>query len=246
MSDNASIIADKFRNGILDINVQELFMSALIKGLMVNLNNDIKVRGNGVPHIILHTGDDRMWIEAKGYDASIEPLNVSNEDWVYSVIPKCIVTPAGIDLDISQLTSPYSLGSTQYTNNSDDYNGIYMLSGEFRRIPIKLTVELKYYTDSYTDMLELIQYIIANLSFIRTYNIVYMGQKIKCSYKIPESFGEEHTMELDGAMSENREHSLSLSLEVESNIPIFNNKTIMPSRIITNTQANIIPKNEID
>lgn len=246
MGDNANIIADKFRNGILDINVQELFMSALIKGLMINLNNDIKVRGKGVPHIILHTGDDRMWIEAKGYDASIEPINVSNEDWVYSVTPKCIVTPAGIDLDVNQLTSPYSLGSTQYTNNIDEYGGIYMLSGEFRRIPIKLSVELKYYTDSYTDMLELIQYIIANLSFIRTYNIVYMGQKIKCSYKIPESFSDEHTMELDGAMTENREHSLSLSLEVESNIPIFNNKTIMPSNIITNTQTNITPTYEID
>ena len=116
-----------------------------------------------------------------------------------------------------------------------------MLTGEFRRIPVKIGVDLKYYTDSYTDMLELIQYIIANLSFIRTYDIVYLGQKIKCSYKIPESFGEEHTMELDGALSDNREHSLSLSVEIETSLPIFNNRTIMPSKIITKTVANIHP-----
>jgi hypothetical protein len=96
-------------------------------------------------------------------------------------------------------------------------------------MPIKISVDLKYYTDSYTDMLELIQYVISNLVFIRTFNIVYMGQKIKCSYKIPENFGEEHTMEIDGALSEDRDHKLTLSLEIESNIPVFNNKTVMSS-----------------
>jgi hypothetical protein len=171
-----------------------------------------------------------MWIETKGYDASIEPLNISNEEAVYSIIPKCIVTPSAINLDSGQLTSPYSLGSLQYT--TDD--GIYTLSGEFRRMPIKLSVDLKYYTDSYTDMLELIQYIISNIAFIRTYDIMYMGQKIKCSYKIPDSFGDEHSMELDGAMSDNRAHSLSLSIELETNMPVFNNKTIMENKVITN------------
>jgi hypothetical protein len=234
MIDISKIIND-IRNGIVDINVQENFMSILIKGLLYNLNGCIKVRNNPVPHFILHTGDDHMWLETKGYDASIEPLNISNEDAVYSIIPKCIVTPSGINLDSGQLTSPYSLGSLQYT----DTDRIYTLSGEFRRVPIKLSVDLKYYTDSYTDMLELIQYIISNMAFIRTYDIMYMGQKIKCSYKIPDSFGEEHSMELDGAMSDNRLHSLSLSIELETNMPVFNNKTIMENNVITKTAANI-------
>jgi hypothetical protein len=107
-------------------------------------------------------------------------------------------------------------------------------------MPIKLAVELKYYTDSYTDMLELIQNIIANLSFIRTYDIVYLGQRIKCSYKIPENFGEEHTMEIDGALSDTKNHNLSISLEIETSLPIFNNKTIMPSIIISNPILNTL------
>lgn len=233
--DNAAIVADKIRKGSLDINVQELFFSTLIKGLLYNLNKEIKVRGNIVPHFILHTGDDRMWLETKGYNASIEPLQISNENAVYSIIPKCLVTPGSIDLDGGQLTSPYSIGSLVYSNDE----GTYTFSGEFRRIPLKLSVDLKYYTDSFTDMLELIQYVISNLSFVRTYDIVYMGQKIKCSYKIPESFSDEHTMDLDGAVSDNREHNLSLSVEVETNMPIFNNRTIMPAKIITKPIANI-------
>ena len=232
-NDKIKRVVDNIRYGVLDVNIQELFLSTLIKGLLFNLNKDIKIRGINIPHMILHTGDDRMWVEAKGYDASIEPLTISNETNVYSMIPRCIVNPANIDMEVGQLTSPYSIGSLQYTVNDGDDAGVYMLSGEFRRVPLKLSVELKYQTESYTDMLELIQYIITQLLFIRTFDIVYMGQKIKCSYKIPENFSEEHTMEIDGATSDNRLHSLNLSIEVETNMPVFNNKTIVPTTIIT-------------
>lgn len=235
--DDIKTLVNSIRNGDLDINVQDLFLSKMIKGLLYNLNNEIKIRNINVPHYIMNTGDDRMFIEARGYDNLIEPLNISNEkNTIYSIIPKCIVNPSGIDLDISQLTSPYSIGGVQYENE----NGIYMLKGEFRRIPVKLSVELKYYTDSYTDMLELIQYIISNFAFIRTYDIMYMGQKIKCSYKIPEAFSDEHTMDLDGSFSDNRNHVLSLSIEVEGSMPVYNNRTIMDAaNIIVTPVSNI-------
>lgn len=220
---NVSDIVQKIRTGVLDVNVQELFFSKLIKGLIYNLNNDIKIRGEYVPHIIMHTGDDKMWMESKGYDNSIEPMTISNENYVYQIVPRCNLTPSNIDLDSAQLSNPYTIGTLQYEDN----DGVYTLYGEFRRMPIKMTVELKYSVESYTDMLELMQYIISNLSFIRTYDIMYLGQKIKCSYKIPESFSDEHSIEIDGAITDDRDHKLNLSLEIESNIPVFNNKTIM-------------------
>lgn len=216
------IIKD-IRTNKININSQELFFPLIIKGLISSLNSLIYIRKSPVPHYILHTGDDRLFLEAKGYNASIEPEKISNEEYIYSVIPRCIIEPGSLDLDTAQLTSPYSIGSCQLEYNDQ----ILALKGEFRRIPIKLSVELKYFTDSYTDMLELIQYITSNLAFLRTYNIMYLGQKIMCSYKIPDSFGEEHTMEIDGALTDNRTHTLSLSLEVETNIPVFENRTIM-------------------
>lgn len=239
MNNATDKIVNDIRTGNLDINVQDLFLSIVIKGLLYDLNKCIYIRKESVPHFILHTGDDRMYLETKGYDASIEPLNISNENYVYNTIPRCIVNPSGVDLDTAQLTSPYSNGSIQYTVRDGEDAGIYLLRGEFRRVPIKLSVDLKYYTDNFTDMLELIQYVISNLSFIRTFDVMYMGQKIKCSYKIPESFGEEHTMDIDGAMGDTRTHSLNLSVELESNFPVFNNRTITGPSIITKTQANI-------
>ena len=241
-------VVNDIRNGDLDINVQDLFYPKLLKGLLINLRDNIFIRGNSVPHYILHMGDDRLFLEEKGYDFSIEPQIISNERGIYDIVPKCLVSPSNIDLDSSQLTSPYSIGAMQLEIKDGEDAGIYALRGEFRRIPVKMSVELTYYLDSYTDMMELVQYITANLAFIRTYDIVYMGQIIKCSYKIPDSFSDEHSMELDGTMQDSREHKLTMSLEIESCMPIFNNRTIVSAtKIITNTktQANIITKDEI-
>ena len=96
------------------------------------------------------------------------------------------------------------------------------------------------------DMLELIQYVISNLAFIRTFDVMYMGQKIKCSYKIPDSFSDEHTMDIDGALTDAREHSLNLSIEVETNMPVFNNRTIMRADKLSVPKVNMTATYEIE
>ena len=236
--DNNQLI-EEIRLGKIDINNQELFFSILIKGLMVKLNEEISIRGIKVPHLICHTGSEALYLEKKGYNQSIEPYNVSNEDYIYSTIPKCIVTPGGIDLIPDQLTNPYSVGRLQYENEEM----IYTLSGEFRRFPIKLNIDLKYYTDTYRDMLELVQQILTKLAFIKTFNITYLGQMIQCSYKIPESLHEEHLTDLDGTTQDDKSHTLSISLEVETNIPVFSLPTITSlDHLIRHTRHNIISK----
>lgn len=233
---DSKTLALKIRKGEIDCNNHDLFFSILIKGLMNKLDDDISIRDIKVPHMILHTGDEQMYLNVKGQDNSIEPYEVSNEDYVYNAIPRCIVTPSNVDLVPDQVTNPYSRGILQY--ESDD--SIYTLSAEFRRMPVKLTTELKYYVGSFTDLLELIQQIISKLSFIRTYNITYMGQVIKCSYRIPDSLSGEHLTDIDESTQDNRCRILTLSLEVESNFPVFSNKTIISTdQIIRKINNNI-------
>ena len=148
MSDLNTIV-EKIREGEIDINNQELFFSTLIKGLMLKLNQDISIRNIPVPHIIVHTGSDALYLEQKGYDNSIEPLSISNENYIYNISPRCVVNPGGIDLVLDQLTHPYTLGQLQYDSGDNLYN----LTSEFRRLPLKLSVELKYFVDSYRDLL---------------------------------------------------------------------------------------------
>jgi len=229
-------IIEDIRKGKIDINNQELFFSTLIKGLMLRLDDDISIRNIPVPHLIISTGDDIMYLERKGQNNSIEPLQISNEDYIYNIIPRCIIKPAGINLLSDQLTNPYILGQFQYENEENILN----LVAEFRRIPVKLDIELKYLTDSYRDLLELTQQIITKLSFIRTFYITYMGQTIQCSYRIPDSFNGEYMAELDGTTTDSRSKTLSISIEVETNFPVISQKTVMsPDKFIKNSNHTI-------
>jgi hypothetical protein len=82
---------------------------------------------------------------------------------------------------------------------------------------------------------------------MRTFNITNMGQMIICSYKIPESFSGEYITEISGDTSDSKNKTLSLNLEVETNLPVIAEKTVMSAdKYIVNTQLNIRSNNEIN
>lgn len=218
-------IVEKIRKGEIDINNQELFLSTVLKGLLIELNKDITIRNIPIPHFIVHTGSAAFYLEKKGHDFSLEPYEITNENYTYTTIPNCTVKPGGVNLDLNQLTNPYALGQLQY----EDDEGLYNLTGEFRRMTIKISVDLTYKTDSFRDSMELIQQILTKLAFIRTYNITYLGQMIQCSYKIPESLESEHLAEITGNTQDNNTRNTSISLEIETNLPVYSKETIMSS-----------------
>lgn len=220
---NKKDFINKIRRGEIDINNQSLFFPIIIKGLLLKLNEQLNIRGIKVPHYIIHTGDDTMYLNVKGQDASLEPLEITNEDYVYSSVPRCLVTTEGLNIETDQLTCPYTRGIMQY--ESDD--SIYTLSGEFRRVPLKLTVSCKYYVDSWGDLMTLVQQIISKLAFIQTYNVSYLGQSITCSYTIPVSVNNEYTTELDGTTQDNKLRTTELSIEVETNFPVWEPRTMI-------------------
>ena len=216
-------IVESIRKGEIDINNQSLFFPIITKGLLLKLKEQLCIRNIKIPHFILHTGDDTMYLSVKGQDASVEPLEISNEDYVYNSVPRCIVTLEGLNIETDQLTSPYIHGQLQY--ESDDE--LYTFVGEFRRVPLKLSVGCKYYVDSWRDAMELSQQIISKLAFIQTYTVSYLGQAIRCSYAIPTDLKDEYTMELDGTTQDNKLRTLEMSLEVETNFPYWEPRTII-------------------
>lgn len=229
-------LTNKIRRGEIDINNQSLFFSILIKGLLQQLKKDLKIRNIGIPHFILNTGDDTMYLEVKGQNQSIEPVQVSNEDYVYNIKPRCIVEPRGVNLIPDQLTSPYSKGVFQLEYE----NELTSFTAEFRRYPLTMSFELNYYLESYTDSLELLQQIITKLSFIRTFSIVYMGQHITCSYTVPESMDTEYNIQIEGTTGDSKDRKINLSLVVETNIPVYDTKTVIQNdHFIQNIQYNV-------
>lgn len=211
----------KIVKGEIDINNKELFMGVLFKALLNNLNSQMKLRDKTINHFIINTGDDIMWLENKGQDNSKEPYQVSNEDYVYNTIPRCIVNMGSIEVLEEQVTNPYTRGNFEI-----DYDDILRgFSAEFRRVPIKMTVDLKYYLDTFSDVLFVTQKIISEMLFIRTFKFEYLGQTIEASYKVPTSYSNDKNITFDGGTTEQKLRTIETSIDVETNIPVFDERT---------------------
>lgn len=216
-------VIENIRNGEIDLNGQSSFFGALIKGFIWNLNQQIKLRDKSIPHFIVNTGDETIYTEIKGNNETANPLNIENENYIYTKIPRCAISPKGITFVGDQCTNPYSAGVCQY----EDDDNLITLTGEFRRISMTMAFELEYLLDSFTDYLTICQQIASKMAFVRTFNIVYMGQKIPCSYKIPDSFDGEYNIDFDFASTDDKRKKISLSIEVETVFPVFDPGTMM-------------------
>lgn len=235
-------IVAKLRKEELDCNDSQLFFSNLIKGLMKDLNSIIRIRNIPVPHVIINTGDDTMWLLEKDYDHSKEPFENTNEQYIYGIVPRCVVSLGSLDMVPDQLTNPYSRGQFQYEYE----DRLYTLTAEFRRMPIKVQITLKYIFDTFRDVLEMMQHVCCKLAFVRTFKFVYMGQTISCTYKIPEAVDDQHMTEISGDTTESRDRTVELTLEIESNLPVYSSPTITEDiRIAHPVQKLTADKHEI-
>ena len=223
----------------LDINNVEHFLSALYKGFLWDINKNLSIRGEKIPHIVVNTGDDTMYLNVKGQDHSKEPIEVTNEDYVYTMIPRAAVQFNGVSMQTDQLTAPYTRG--QFTLQTEE--AAYGLTAEFRRMPIKNTVSVKYILDNFEDLLECTQQLITNLAFIKDFTITYMGQTINCTYKVPDTVDREVMLEFDGVTTDAKTRTIELEYEIETNIPIFDSRTVIfNGELIANPTANPILK----
>lgn len=234
-------IQNKIIRGEIDVNNQELFMSTLVKALIHNLKSQVFLRGKSVEHFILNTGDDIMYLEHKGQDINKDPLGVPNEDYIYTTIPRCIVDLSTIEVLEDQITNPYTRGNFEI--EVDDV--LHGFNAEYRRVPLKISVSLKYYMDSFTDLLSITQHIISKMLFIRTFKFDYLGQTIQASYKVPTSYQGEKNITFDGGTTESKLRTISLDLDVESNFPVFNERTVIEnSNFIKNIETNMFNFND--
>ena len=218
-------IVNKIRKGEIDINSQSSFFSTLVKAFLWHLNSKIKIHSKNVPHYIINTGDETIYTDIKGEDETASATEIENENYIYTKIPRCAVTPKGISMQGDQCTNPYANGVCQY----EDEDNLLTLTGEFRRISVTMSFDLEYLLDSYTDYLMLCQQLVSNLAFIRTFDITYLGQKIPCSYQLPDSVDGEYNTDFELDSTDDKRKKVSLSLEVETVFPVFDNATIMLS-----------------
>ena len=227
-------IQEMIMKGDIDPNTEENFFGSCIKAALLWMNGHITLAGRRVPHYIMNTGDEILYRELMNY-AYTKGGAITDEDFVYSAVPRCIVTPGSITSQPDQLTQPYVRGVFEISR----LGTVYEMSAETRRMPIQITLSLKYIVDSFTDSLMLTQSLMSQVLYIRTFKFAYMGETICCSLKFPESLGDERPQSLEFG-DEGRFKTLSFDLELDANIPICGGRTgVSTDRIITKVDNNI-------
>lgn len=222
-------IIKQINQGVIDLNEKQSFFSTVIKGFMFKLNNTLKLRDKYIPHMILNTGDDIMYLEVKGYDYE-EP--VSNEDYIYNIIPRCVVQVSDINIQTDQLSS-YSRG--EFTiEHCDDLFGVI---ADFRRIPLKINMNLKYYFDSFTDAINVAQQVLSKCAFVNNFEVSYLGQMIISSFELPEGETIEKMIEFDGLTMDSKNKTMAFDLEILTNYPVILNGTVVKSNSFIKEQT---------
>jgi hypothetical protein len=221
-------IIKQINQGVIDLNEKQSFFSTVIKGFMFKMNNTLKLRDKYIPHIILNTGDDIMYLEVKGYDYD-EP--VSNEDYIYNIMPRCMVQVDDINVQVDQLSS-YSRGEFVIEHDDDLFGVI----ADFRRVPLKINMNLKYYFDSFTDAINVAQQVLSKCAFVNNFEVSYLGQNIISSFELPEGETIEKMIEFDGLTMESKNKTMSFSLEILTNYPVILNGTVVKSNSFAKEQ----------
>ncbi len=228
-------------NGEININNHESFFFSIIKGLIYSLTEKIKLRDSKIPHVIISTGDDIMYRELLNYSYSFDDISdVTGEDFIYNQVPRCVVDFDSINSIPDQLTQPYVRGLFEIERDGE----LTEFSSELMRIPLSIDVNLKYYVDSFSDSLSLIQQIFTEVSYIQKYKITYLGQTIECTVQMPDTHTVEKQIEVD-FNSDNRSRIISMSVVLNTNIPVYNQRSaVETSRVIKTTKSNLYDNND--
>lgn len=206
-------------------NRDDRFFSILIKGALGWLTNNIILYNKPIKHFIFNTGSSYMYIESNGYEFNWS--ETTGEDWIYMEMPRCIVEINDIRFPKEELTSPFSWGT--YERLED--NTIKGFSAEIRRLPIELSISLKYVLSNFNECMVLSQELFDKIIFQRYFNIVYLGQTIKCSIEFPDNTKIE-VNKIDMTSSETNQKNINIDLVICSNYPQINERTEIPNHLI--------------
>ena len=196
----------------------ERFFSILIKGALSWLTRNIVLYDKPINHFIFNTGSSYMYIESNGYRYSLN--EVSGEDQIYMKMPRCIVEMDNVSIPLEELTQPYVRGVYERIVG----NEIVGINAEMRRLPLEVTLKLRYVLSNFNESVVLLQEIIDKLVFRKYFNITYLGQTIKCSLNWPTEQSVQIN-KIDMTSSETNQKSIEFSLNLSTSYPQIDERT---------------------
>lgn len=194
------------------------FFAVVIKGALSWLTRNIVLYDEPIKHFIFNTGSSYMYVEKNGYKYSLS--EVSGEDQIYMKMPRCIVEIDNVSIPMEELTQPYVRGTYERIVG----NGVVGMNAEMRRLPLEISLKLRYVLSNFNESIVLLQEVIDKLVFNKYFKVTYLGQTIKCSL----DWSSEQSIQvnkIDMTSSDANQKSIEMSLKLTTSYPQIDERT---------------------
>ena len=188
-----------------------------------------------IKHFIFNTGSAYMYVESNGYEYSWS--ETTGEDQMYMTLPRCVCEINDINIPIEDLTNPYVRGVYERQSSiTKEYKGY---NAQIRRLPLEVTMTLRYVLSNFNESIILAQEIIDRLVFQQYFNINYLGQKIQCSIEFPVQTNI-NVNKIDFDSTETNQKIIELQIKINTYYPIINELTeVENSKVISALDGNL-------
>ena len=203
-------------------NRDERFFSLVVKGLLSWLNRNIVLYNKSINHFIFNTGSSYLYVESNGYEYNV--AETTGEDTMYMKLPRCLIEISDINIPMEELSAPFSRGN--YERRSG--NQLQGFNAEIRRLPIELTINMKYYLSNFNETIVLLQELIDKLVFQRYFNITYLGKVVQCSIEFPANYNPELN-KIDMSSPEPNQRNITFDIKICTNYPLIDTRTEIPT-----------------
>ncbi len=203
-------------------NRDERFFSLVVKGLLSWLNRNIVLYNKSINHFIFNTGSSYLYVESNGYEYNVS--ETTGEDTMYMKLPRCLIEISDINIPMEELSAPFSRGN--YERRSG--NQLCGFNAEMRRLPIELTINMKYYLSNFNETIVLLQELIDKLVFQRYFNITYLGKVVQCSIEFPANYNPELN-KIDMSSPEPNQRNITFDIKICTNYPLIDARTEIPT-----------------
>ena len=203
-------------------NRDERFFAIVIKGLLSWLNRNIVLYNKSINHFIFNTGSSYLYMESNGYEYNVS--ETTGEDTIYMTLPRCLVEISDINIPMEELSAPFSRGNYERRNG----NQLCGYNAEMRRLPVEITINMKYFLSNFNETIILLQELMDKLVFQRYFNITYLGKTVQCSIEFPANYNPEIN-KIDMTSPEPNQRNLTLDVKVCTNYPLIDVRTEIPT-----------------
>lgn len=220
-------------------NRDDRFFAVVIKGVIAWFNKNIVMYNKPINHFILDTGSAYLYVENNGYEYTIN--ETTGEDMMYMQMPRCIIEVSNISFPQEELTSPFSRGN--YERRSG--NNIKGFNAEIRRLPVEISLNLKYVFSNFNESIVVLQELIDKIIYQHYFRITYLGQIIQCSIEFPADTNPEIN-QIDMTSVDVNQKNLTLDVKVCTNYPIINERTEIATNAIISSFGGFVGYNNND